>query len=398
MHKVRGSLVLAAAACAVAVAACGSDSGGAGAAGSGGSGGSGGLPTTVKVGSPLDTSGSSAIATVGVDEQRGEELAVEEINSTKFLGNTKIDLKVVDTQASKETAVQTVVDMTRANKVDAFVGFTLTPNYLAAAPMIQKAGIPSVAVGLSGTGITEVGDYMFRTYPALASLLQRDDPEIARALGAKTAAYFSDSDASNVVQNHDVRKKVLEGIGIKTVADETTTSDAIDYQAQLTKIKNAHPDVLIVNLDGGQTPTFGSQAEQAGLTVPVIGDVAFGVPSVAKEAGAQCAIFTTTWDPSSTEGKNQQFVQAYQQKFGKPASQYSAWGYDGMWILAYGLKAANSANPQKLRAGLAGLKDVSGALGTYSIGPDRQPTQKGLIFQIKDKQLVPWKSGSTCTK
>src|ERR1044071_4900302 len=114
---------------AAGVAACGSDDGGGSATNAGGGGG--GLSGTIKIGAPLDTSGSAGIAVVGTDEQKGEQFAVDEINATKFLGDAKLELKVVDTKAAKETAVQTVIDMTRTDKVDAIVGFTLSPSFLA---------------------------------------------------------------------------------------------------------------------------------------------------------------------------------------------------------------------------------------------------------------------------
>jgi branched-chain amino acid transport system substrate-binding protein len=379
---------------ALGVAACGGGSNGSASTG-GGSGG--GLSGTIKIGAPLDTSGSAGIAVVGTDEQKGEQFAVDEINSSGFLGNAKLDLKVVDTKAAKETAVQTVIDMTRTDKVDAIVGFTLSPSFLAAGPQAQQAKVPTIAVGLSGTGVTEVGDYIFRVYPALVEFYKNEDPKIVKALGAKTAAYFYSSDSSNVAEQYQFRRKQLEGLGIKTVAAQGIATDAIDYQPQLTKIKNANPDVLVVDINGGQDPTLLAQLKQAGLKVPLMGDVGWGAPNVVSDPTAQCAVFTTTWDVDSTAGKNPEFVKAYEAKHGAKPSQYAAWGYDGIWMLATAIKQAGTKDPQKVRDTLAGLKGISGALGDYDIGANRAPTQPGVTFQIRDGKLEPWSANTPCT-
>jgi branched-chain amino acid transport system substrate-binding protein len=379
---------------ALGVAACGGASNDSASTG-GGSGG--GLSGTIKVGAPLDTSGSAGIAVVGTDEQKGEQFAVDEINSSGFLGKAKLNLKVVDTKAAKETAVQTVIDMTRTDKVDAIVGFTLSPSFLAAGPQAQQAKVPTIAVGLSGTGVTEVGDYIFRVYPALVEFYKNEDPKIVKALGAKTAAYFYSSDSSNVAEQYQFRRKQLEGLGIKTVAAQGIATDAIDYQPQLTKIKNANPDLLVVDINGGQDETFLAQLKQAGLKVPLMGDVGWGAPNVVSDPTAQCAVFTTTWDVGSTAGKNPAFVKAYAAKHGAKPSQYAAWGYDGIWMLATAIKQAGTKDPQKVRDTLAGLKGMSGALGDYDIGANRVPTQPGVTFQIRGGKLVPWSADTPCT-
>jgi branched-chain amino acid transport system substrate-binding protein len=401
----RAVLAIATAGALLTLAACGSSSSPAtsssSAAGGGGSsaaGGGGSLPATITIGSPLDTSGSVGVATVGSDEQKGEEFATDEINSSGFLGgNTKINLKVVDTQAAKEQAVQAVISMTKQDPVDAIVGFTLSPSFLAAGPMAQTAKMPTLAVGLSGDGVTEVGDYIFRTYPALSVLYQKTDPEILKAFGAKKVAYLHTSDSSNIVGQYEFRKKENEAAGLQTVADESVTSDAISYTAQLTNIKNASPDVLVVDINGGQDPTFLAQLQQTGLKIYMMTDLGFQAPAVVSTPAAQCATFATTWDVSSTAPKNADFVKNWTAKYGSAPSQYAAWGYEAMYLMATAFKNAGTTDKAKVRDALAGIKNFSGVLGTYDMGPDRTPTSAGIVLQIQNGKTVPWTADTKCT-
>jgi branched-chain amino acid transport system substrate-binding protein len=364
---------------------------------SGGQAGNG-LPANITIGAPLDISGSASVASVGAPEQEGEQLAVDEINSTGFLGKTRLTLKVVDTQASKELAVQTLTDMTVRDKVDGIVGFTLTPSFLAAGPLAQRAGIPVITVDLSGTGITEVGNYIFRVSPALVTLFERGDPIIVKALKSKTAAYIYSSDSSNTAAQKDFRKKVLEGLGVTTVAEQGVTAAQIDYQTQLTAIKRANPDVLVIDLLGGQDATLAQQIKQAGLSVAQMGDVGWNSPNVMAVSGSQCTIFTTVWDPSISTGRNPHFLTLYQQKLSKAPTQYAAWGYDGVWLYATAVKNAGSANPAKVRDALANMKDFQGTLGVYGFGPDRAPTVSGINLQVNGGKAVPWTPSSTCSR
>lgn len=355
-----------------------------------------GLPSEIVIGVPLDTSGSAGIAVVGTDERNGIELAIEQVNESGMLGESKLKAQFVDTKAAPETAVQAVIDMTRGNKVDAIVGFTLSPSFLAAGPKAQEAEVPTVAVGLSGTGITEVGNYIFRVYPALVDFYKTEDPKILEALDAKRVAYFSTSDSSNIVEQHEFRVKNLEAAGFETVASETVTADAIDYTAPLTKVKNANPDVLVVNLNGGQDEAFLAALEQVGFSVPMVTDIGFGAPGIVTNPTAQCVTFTTTWDVNSNEGRNPEFVETYRGKFDAEPSQYASWGYDGIWILAEALAAADSADSELLRDALANLTGIEGALGVYDMGPDRTPTQPGFTLQVQDGKLVPWTAETNC--
>jgi branched-chain amino acid transport system substrate-binding protein len=387
--RIAGAVAIATAAITLGATACGSSSGG--------SSSSGGLPSTITIGSPLDLSGPAAAAAVGVSELKGEQLAVSEINSKGFLGKSKIDLSYTDTQTQTNQAVQAVIGMTKANKVDAIIGFTLSASFLAAGHYAQAAQVPVITVDLSDTGITQVGSYIFRVAPAENDVYKATDPQILKSLGAKTAAYIYDSDSANVQAQSTYRRQLAESLGVKTVADESVTSDAISFQAQLTKIKDAHPDVLVQDLNGGQDPTFLAQAAQAGLKIPIMADIGFDTPSIFTTPEANCATFSTIWDASSTTGQNQQFQAAFMAKYKTTPDVYAAEGFDAVWLMATAMKNSNSATGPKVRAALAAIKDYSGALGVYGFNAQRSPTITPLTFEIDNGKAIPWKPGTTCT-
>jgi branched-chain amino acid transport system substrate-binding protein len=368
----------------------------------GGGSSAGGLSGTVRIGVPLDTSGSAAVAGVGTAELAGVELGAEEINSTRFLGDAKLELVKVDTKADKQEAVKAVRELIQREKVDAIVGFTLTPSFMAAGPIAQQQQVPTMTVGLSADGVTEVGDYVFRIYPSLSRLFTKTDPEFLKALGAKTAAFLYGNDTETTVGQFKARQEIVKSLGIKTVEVQTVTANDTDVRAQLTQIKNAKPDVVFLNVNTGQQPGILVQGRELGLfpETPLIGDVGFGNEAVRKQAAAalQCALFATTYTPDSDAGRNPEFVELYGQKHdGKTPDDFAAWGYDAIWAMARAIKQAGSTEPQAVRDALQELR-VSGALGEYGWDQDRQPTQEGVMLQVVDGKLERWTPESSCDR
>jgi len=385
----------------LAVAAC--SSGSSSPSGTAAAGGSGGLPATIDIGVPLDLTGSSEITGVGTGEQAGVQFAINQINSSHFLGNTQIKGIFYDTQASKTEAVARTIELAQA-KVTAIVGYSLTDSFLAAAPTAQKAGIPTMAVGLSGSGVTNVGDYMFRELLDYALLFKEGDPQFLKATGGKTAAYLYGSDTVTTSGQFKERQALLESLGVKTVAVQSITAASTDISAQLTAIKNANPAYVVVDVDTGQVPQVMSQIASSGINAQILGDNGLGTPqtlsSPTAAKGAQCGLFAEPWYEGSTAGGNPQFVKDWEAaNNGQQPDLFDALGHDAMWGMATAIKQANSTNGTAIRTALANLKtNFDGALGSYKWASDGQPTYPVTTMQVNDGKAVVWTSSSTCTR
>src|SRR5206468_4327376 len=96
-----------------------------------------------------------------------------------------------------------------------------------------------------------------------------------------------------------------------------------------------------------------SSLRNAGYKGLIFGGTSFGAASL-KAAGqlAKGVVWTTDFDPRSTFPQTVKFVQSYTAKYGTPPVNYSAEGYDAVYLLAMGLKNAGSTDHTKLQAGL----------------------------------------------
>jgi branched-chain amino acid transport system substrate-binding protein len=386
----------------LALAAC--SSGGSSSPGAAANGGSSGLPATIDIGVPLDLTGSSEITGVGTHEQAGVQFAISQINSSHFLGSTQLKGVFYDTQADKTQAVSRTIQLATQDKVTAIVGYSLTDSFLAAAPTAQKAGIPTMAVGLSGSGVTNVGNYMFRELLDYSLLFKEGDPQFVKATGGKTAAYLYGSDTVTTSGQFKERQALLQSLGVKTVATESITSESTDISAQLTAIKNANPAYVVIDVDTGQVPQVLSQIASSGISAQILGDNGLGssatLASPTAVKGAQCGLFTQPWYAGSAADGNQQFVSDWEKaNDGAQPDLFNALGHDAMWGMALAIKQANSTNGQSIRTALADLSsNFQGALGSYKWASDGQPTYQGITMQVNDGKVAVWTPKSTCTR
>ncbi|WP_168187129.1 ABC transporter substrate-binding protein [Williamsia sp. 1138] len=394
VHQMNSNRTLATKGAAIAAAAL--MVGGLAACGSGASGPSttDGMPSTIRIGVPLDLTGSSAITGVGTGEEAGVKFAIDEINNSGYLGESKLEGVFYDTKANKTEAVSRTIQLTTQDPVTAIVGYTLTDSFLAAAPTAQEAGIPVMAVGLSGAGVTDVGDYMFRELLDYTHLFENGDPLYVKATGAKTAAYLYGSDTVTTSGQFETRSKLLESLGVKTVGTETLTATTTDISAQLTAIKSANPDLLVINVDTGQVPQVLSQIAASGLKTQILGDNALAskqtLASPTALQGAECGLFTQAWFTESQAGINPQFVKNWKTANNEDPDMFNALGRDAVWGVATAIKQAGTVNGEKVRDALHNLDAFQGALGDYKWAEDGQPTYQGVTMQIRSGKPEVW--------
>jgi len=351
--------------------------------------------TTVRIGVPLDMSGSAAIADIGGSELSGLEAALEQAQEEGAVGDFDIELVPIDTKADKQEAVAAVLQFIDQDQVDAIIGFTLTPSFLAAAPDAVASGLPVIALGLAAPGVTDVGENVFRVIPNVTGLYAANDPLVAEAWGATSAAYLYASDSETTVAIHDARVAALEAAGVETLEVQTDSTTDTDFRAQLTEIDDAGADVIVLTAFPGQIAPIFLQAEELGIDTPIISSDGSARADVLEQAGEamQCTVFNSVWAAQNETGRNPQFVET----FGDEADLYKAAGYDAMWLYVEALGRAGSADSEAVIAELNNTVDFEGAFGVYSFDENRNPSILGTNLQIQDSEAVVWTPESTCS-
>jgi branched-chain amino acid transport system substrate-binding protein len=175
------------------------------------------------------------------------------------------------------------------------------------------------------------------------------------------------------------------------VSEVKYTGGDKDFKAQLTVIKNANPEAIMVPGYYTDVGLIVAQARALGITVPMFGGDGWEAPELIQIAGAdalQNTFYSTHFSPQSTDPNAQKFVAAYKAKYGgKVPDAMAALGYDAAMVLADAIKRAGTTDGPALRDAIAATSDYQGATGATTLDPNRNASKPAVIITVKDGEF-----------
>ncbi len=312
-------------------------------------------PITVGLAVSLTTD----FALVGLSQQNGATLAVEEVNRAGGIKGRPIRLVSEDTANSNTVAVNALHRVLREKPV-AVLGPVWGTQNLAMEPVIREAHVPLISP--TGTRkVTQLGNkYVFRffTHDGIAKWGQARFA--VEKLGARKPAILTVNDEYGL-SGRDIMVKALESWGIKPVAVEAMASGDKDVTAQLRTIQRSGADVLLTQIHPAPIAIVVKQARQLGLTIPHVASNALILPStLALVDGPDVdgvyveTVIVPSVDPSP---RIQDWLKRYQARFGKPGDHFALLEYDITYMLARALEATGpEPTPDAVQQQLRTLK------------------------------------------
>ncbi|MEJ5203358.1 MAG: ABC transporter substrate-binding protein, partial [Anaerolineales bacterium] len=186
-------------------------------------------------------------------------------------------------------------------------------------------------------------------------------------------------------------KQTFEENGGTVVAFETYTTGDKDFSAQLTKIKEANPDVVFLPNYYSEVPLQIQQGKRLGITVPFLGSDSWGSNELISLCGADCEgyYFSTHYAPDAATPVAQKFIKDYTDKYGKVPDDVAALTYDAFGLLWMALKNAGQVDREAVRNALAQIPKYEGVTGTMQFKEGSgDPIKSAVILQIKDGKFV----------
>ena len=347
-------------------------------------------PAVIKIGHVAPLTG--AIAHLGKDNENGARLAVDEINAGGGLklGDKTYTLELIaedDKADPKEgtLAAQKLVDA----GVVAVVGHLNSGTTIPASKIYADASIAQVSPSATNPKYTEQG---FKTaFRVVANDNQQGAVLANYAAGemkAKTIAIIDDRTAYGQGLA-DVVEKVAKEKGIKVVAREFTNDKATDFNAILTKIRAAKPDVVMY---GGMDATAGPMAKQMkalSIKSPLLAGDGVCSPEFVKLAGDAADVLTCSMAGEAVEklAKGEEFKAKYKAKFNADVQIYSPYSYDAVYLLTEAMKRAGGPDRAKVAAEVP-KTDYTGVTGQITF--DEKGDIKGgaiSMFKVKEGKL-----------
>ena len=345
----------------------------------------------IKIGQVAALSGASAQS--GEAMTRGLQIAIDEINAKGgLLGGRKLVLVQRDDESNPPKGLIAARELIFKEKVAAFFGGLDTPVSLAIVPVVNKEKVPFIGIWAAGTAITHNGakpNYVFRV-SAVDALVDVRLLKHAQKLGAKKAGLILINNPWGESNEKGLKAAAEKDKSITIVGVEKFENNDVDLVPQLTRLKQAGADALILVGNAAPGAQVMKSRDRMGWKVPVISHWGISGGRFPELAGPSAgdAQFVQTYsffgDQSAT-GKR--VIAELQKKYPQikgPSDIFSPVGtanaYDAMHLLALAIQKAGSTDGEKIRQALENLGTYEGLIKTYkqpftadnhdALGPD----------------------------
>ncbi|OTN77304.1 hypothetical protein A5886_002403 [Enterococcus sp. 8G7_MSG3316] len=342
---------------------------------------------TIKIGVNLELSG--AVAAYGSAEKEGIDLAVEEINAAGGVLGKEIEIVSKDNKSDNNEAATVAANLTTNDKVVAIIGPATSGATKAALPNVTKAQVPLVTPSGTDDAITVNGDtvqdFAFRScfqdsfQGTILAKYAEDNLEASKAI------ILGDNSSDYAIGLTEAFKSSYTG---DIVMEENFTEGDKDFQAVLTKIKNADFDVLFIPGYYTEAGLIIKQARELGIDQPIIGADGFGDEKMVQTAGAENVSDVYYTGHFSTNApandKVEPFVAAFKEKYGKEPSAFNALAYDAVYMIKQAIEDQDSADSTAIATGLSELTNFQGVTGEITMDANHNPEKSAVVLGLTD--------------
>lgn len=334
----------------------------------------------------LTTPLTSGVALLGVQAKIGLEDAVEEINAAGGIGGKKIKLSIEDATGSSTTALNTLNRLMEDKPVALFSSM-ISPHIFTQNDTIKKVGIPVLIAGTNAQLTKQSNPWLIRLHVHDGQLAEAVPRYVVETLKKQRPAIITVSDdyglgASKGLQAEFEKRKT------KAVAVESYGLNDKDMSAQLTKIKDANADVIVLWGRPGDVALVMKQRKALGITIPVIGNSsAVALTTLAnltpEEADGGMGI-GGMFPQVTTDAASLSFAKRVLDRSKIPADNFALGYRDGMYMLKTTIEKVG-CDPTKIKDELRALKDFKGLLISYTADKDGDLAHSMGIYRNKGK-------------
>ncbi|REJ08228.1 ABC transporter substrate-binding protein [Microbacterium bovistercoris] len=339
---------------------------------------------TVPVAAALSLTG--AAASYGESQQKGLELAAEELSEQD---GVKYELTVEDDGTDPRQAIG-LFEQFVSDGTSLVIGPTLSNTAFQAQPVAQDAGLPVLAISNTAAGITEQGDFIFRDSLTEAQVIPQTIKAATEKQDLKKVVVMYSNDDAFTESGYDVMAQSLEDNGVEIADTITFSVKDTDFRSLLTAAKQQNPDALVVSALIEAAIPLVTQARELGIDAPIIGGNGFNNPQLMADAGeaAEGVIVGAAWNSASESPENTAFMEAFQEKYDSAPDQFAAQAYTGLKVVDHAVRANCSGERDDIRDGLTKVKDLPTPLGSFSINENRDAEHDAVVQIVQDGKFA----------
>ena len=337
-------------------------------------------------GSPL---GEPERATLGMMETQ--------VNDAGGLLGRPIKIVIEDDQTNPKEAVTAVNKLLQQDKVVAVLGSSTSGSTLAIKPITQQAGIPLMALAASNAITAAPITWTWRAPPRDALAVETALTYISKVMKLTKIAVLYDENAYGASGMAEI-EKVASDYGLTIVAKESYKTEETDLTAQLTKIKAANPEVVVVWGTNPGPAVAAKNMDQLGMTQPFVGSHGIANAKFIELAAdsAEGVIFPAgrllvpeSYTDPEQKAQADKFIADYKTATGANPPTFAGHAFGGLTLLMDAITRAGSTDPAAIQKALGETKGVVTPDGIYNYTADNHD---GLVAD--DLTVVQIKGGT----
>lgn len=338
----------------------------------------------IKIGAVLHLTGDQAEPAIAFRD--GIELATHKINEAGGIQGRQLKLIIEDSQLKPKEALNAASKLINIDKVIVAIDASFL-EVMANGPAFNTAKIPVITLWDSSEDIENLGDYIFAIGVWTPSAGEKAAQFTYGTLGAKTVVIVNTQNewSQSVSKFFKEKFEALGGTVTETFSMAPSTND---YRTTITKTKWLNPDAIYSPVTDGVVQ-FYTQLHQLEFKKPIVtSDIITGEHINSSPEAFENIYQTQPLEPNSDA--TTVMIKQYEDYFKKDTKQvlFTAWGYDGLNILAEAIKKVGT-DSVKLKNALYETKNYNGASGVISIDERGSSPKLENMFQIKEGSFTP---------
>ena len=345
---------------------------------------------TIGVSTPI----TGPVAFGSMQERRGLDLALKEINDAGGVLGKQIELVYEDNQCNPSVSV-TVANKLLEQGVPAVLGCQCSSAVLAAMPLFKEAEVPLLSSIATNPKISEqsgVGGnpWVFRLNPSDRELSVAN-VKYLKSLGniEKVAIVAENTDYGH--GGADAFTAAAEANGLEVVSTDFHALGAPDFTTIITRLRNNGAQAVAIYQAPGDNLNFARQALAQGLDAVMTGKINFD-GDVVRELLAQGAYAGAStaypYSPAVDTPENQAFVKKVTAEYGEEPTYETFAGYEALHVLAAAIERAGSVEPAAIRDGLEATSYASMMGAEVKFDDHDQAHNNAAVVAIEDGKVV----------
>jgi len=347
---------------------------------------------TIKIGWIGSLTGDQAVW--GTCESNTVKMLIEEVNASGGILGKQVEGIYYDTKGDAAEAVNATKRLASQDKVVAIIGPNASGQAIAISSVLEEYKVPDISTVGTNPKVTVNDDGSVKEFNFRVCFIDPYQGAVAAGyaydrLGLRNAAVLYDV-ASDYSQGFtEFFEKTFIEKGGKIVAKEGFKEGDVEFKPQLSKIKDANPDMILMPYYYKEVALSANQARELGIDAVLIGGD--GWPSEQLMTMAADAIegsyIVNHLDFNDPEVKPLQ--DKYNAKYNLPMELNGYMAHDAFLLLKAAIEDAGVADPVKIAESLTKVT-VQGVTGTIKLSPeDHNPIGKeAAIVRVESADYI----------